>query len=114
MALTGAIYGAKCYPSQFDAVDAFYSHSAPAQTPGLTSYVNEFVKSGASWYQIQYSVSDTGTWTTRSMTLAPVPTFPACDPSEKFLDGVAIGWGIAAAMIVVSALMLARRGVRSG
>lgn len=114
MAMTGAIYGQKCFNTPDLAVDAYYSNVAPAQTPGATTYVIEFVKTGAVWYQKSYSVSSTGVWTTRSTTAAPVPTFPACDPSEKFLDGVTIGWGIGSAMIAVAALMFIKRGARGG
>lgn len=114
MALTGAISGDRCYSSPVEAVDAYYSGMAPAQTPGSTTYVLEYVKTGAVWYAKQYSVSSTGVWTTRSTTAAPVPTFPACDPSEKFLDGVTMGWGVASAMVMVAAVMVARRGIRGG
>lgn len=114
MAMTGAIYGEHCYPSSSEAVDAYYSNLAPAQTPGATSYVLEYVKTGAVWNLESYSVSSTGVWTTRSTTAAPVPTFPACDPAANFLDGVTIGWGVAAAMIMVSALMFIKKGARGG
>lgn len=114
MALTGAIYGDKCYPSQAEALDAYYSQVAPAQAPGSTSYVNEFVKSGSVWQLKQYSISSTGTWTTLGTTNAPVVTFPACDPVEKFNDGVAIGWGIAGAMILAYTVTFIARGARGG
>lgn len=114
MARTGAIHGNHCFQSQSEAVDSYYSMVAPSQTPGSPSYVMQFSKAGAVWYQNSFSVSSGGAWTTLSSSIAPVPTFPACDPSENFLDGVTIGWGIASAMILVSALMLARRGARSG
>lgn len=114
MDLTGAILGARCYPSQSDALDVLYSQMAPAQTAGLTSYVTQFVKSGTVWYQSAYSIDASGVWALRYSTVAPVPTFPACDPSEKFLDGVALGWGVATAMILVACVMLLRRGARGG
>lgn len=109
MAMTGAIYGEKCYDSQSLALDAYYSQVAPAQTPGTTSYVNEFIKSGTTWQIKQYSVSSTGTWTTRSTTNAPVITFPTCDPVQGFTDGLTIGWGIAAAMVAAAALVVMKR-----
>lgn len=114
MALTGAIYGQKCYNTPFEAVDAYYSNVAPAQTPGTTTFVVQYVKTGSIWYQKSYSISSTGVWTTRSTTVAPLPTFPACDPSEKFLDGVTLGWGVATAMIAVAALMFIKKGARGG
>lgn len=109
MAMTGAIFGENCYPSNAEALDAYYSQVAPAQTPGTTSYVNEFVKVSGVWQVKQYSVSSTGVWTTRSTTAAPVVTFPACDPSGSFMDGITVGWGVAAAMVLASSLVLIKR-----
>lgn len=114
MAMTGAILGVKCYPSNAEALDAYYSGIAPAQTPGTTTYVLEYVKTGAVWQQKSYSISSTGVWTTRSTTNAPVITFPTCDPSISFFDGMALGWGIVSAMIAVAALMFIKRGARGG
>lgn len=114
MPMTGAVLGSKCYNTPAEAVDAFYSGAAPVLTSGSTSYLTEFVKESGLWKVKQWTISSTGVTTLRYTQNAPVPTFPACDPSEKFFDGVTIGWGIATAMILVSALMLARRGARSG
>lgn len=114
MALTGAVLGNQCFPSQGAAVDAYYSGAAPVITAGSTSYAIEFVKSGAVWQQKSYSIGTTGTWTLRSTTNAPVPTFPACDPSEKFLDGVQIGSLLSIALVAVAGITLLRRGVRGG
>lgn len=115
MALTGAIYGQKCYPSNAEALDAYYSQIAPAQTAGTTTYILEYVKSvGGVWQQKSYSVSSTGVWTTRSTTNAPVITFPVCDPSQSFMDGITIGWGIAAAMVMASAIVFMKRAARAG
>lgn len=100
MAATGALVGVQCYPSQAAALDAYFSTLAPVQTPGSVTYVNEFVRVSGVWMFRQSSVDGTGAWTVRSLTTAPVVTFPACDPTESFFDGAAIGWGIAAAMVV--------------
>lgn len=114
MALTGAIYGQKCYPTPSEAVDAYYSNLAPAQTPGETSYVLEYVKTGTVWNLKSYSVSSTGVWTTRSTTAAPVPTFQSCDPAAPFLDGVVLGWGVSAALVAAAAITFMRRAARHG
>ena len=114
MALTGAIYGQKCYPSNGEALDAYYSQVAPAQTAGTTTYVLEYVKNAGVWQQKSYSISSTGVWTTRSTTNAPVITFPVCDPSQSFMDGITIGWGIAAAMVMASAIVFMKRASRAG
>lgn len=109
MANNGAIYGDKCYPSQTDALNAYYSQIAPSQAPGITSFVNEFVQVSGVWHLRQSSIDSSGTWTTRSTTPAPVIAFPACDPVEGFVDGVAVGWGIAAALIASASLVLIKR-----
>lgn len=114
MAMTGAMLGTKCHNTPAEAVDAFYSAASPSLVSGSTSYLTEFVKESGAWKVKQWTISSTGVTTLRYTQNAPIPTFPACDPTEKFFDGMAMGWGIAAAMIAVSAVMLARRGARGG
>jgi len=109
MALTGALLGSKCFSTQSDALDSYYSVVAPAQTPGSTSYVNEFQKIAGVWNIRGFSVSSTGVWTTLYTTAAPVPTFPACDPTVDFFDGVSLGWGVAAALVAVAAFKLMQK-----
>jgi len=109
MAKKGDIHGDMCYPSQTDALNAYYSQIAPSQAPGTTSFVNEFVQVSGVWHLRQSSIDSSGTWTTRSTTPAPVIAFPACDPVEGFVDGVAVGWGIAAALIASASLVLIKR-----
>lgn len=114
MSATGAILGGKCYPSQSDALDTYYSGIAPAQTAGSTSYFNQFLKDSGVWKINQYSLASNGTWTLRSTTNAPVPVFPSCDPAQDFTDGVALGWLIATAMVAAAAVILLKRGARGG
>jgi hypothetical protein len=114
MAMDGGILGGRCYPSQVDTLDAYYSAMSAAQTPGSTSYVNEFVKESGVWKIKGYSVDTSGVWTLRYATNAPVPVFTACDPAQSFTDGVTVGWGIATALVVVSAVTLMKRAARAG
>jgi hypothetical protein len=115
MALTGATFGDTCYESQAVARDAYYSSVASAVVPGATGYVIQFEKTvGGVWQQKSYSIASNGAWTLRSTTNAPVITFPTCDPSEPFFDGMAIGWGVVLAMVSVAAVMMMRRGARGG
>lgn len=109
MALTGALVRDQCLPSQAEALDAFYSATVPAYTAGTTSYMGEFVKVAGVWKIQRYSISSTGTVTTLTASNAPVITFPACDPTINFMDGVAIGWGIAAAIVVAFTFKLMQR-----
>lgn len=95
---TGAFFAGTCYPSTDAASDAYFAQVAPVHVAGATGYVSQFAKVGGVWELLQYSVSG-GVSTLVSETPAPVPSFAACDPMEKFNDGVVIGWGIALTMI---------------
>lgn len=106
---TGALLGGRCFASQGEALDAFYSGSNPAFTSGATSYLSEYVKVSGVWKIQRYSISSTGTVTTLTASNAPVITFPACDTATYFLDGMTIGWGIATAMILVAAVKFLER-----
>jgi len=106
MAATGALLGVKCYPSQAEALDSFYSNIASVQSPGVTSYVIQYSKVASTWNQNSYSIDAAGVWTLRSSTAAPVVDFPACDPTETFMDGMAIGWSVVAALVTVGAFKL--------
>lgn len=114
MALTGAILGARCYTSQAEALDVYYSGIAPVQSAGATSYVLYYVKSGGVWYQRSFEISGAGSWSLRSMTAVPALEFPACDPTERFMDGMVLGWGVVAAMVAVGSVILMKRGARGG
>jgi hypothetical protein len=112
MALTGAIVGGRCYGSYTEAVDAFYSTFAPVQTAGATGYVQQAEKVADSWLFRSYEIGPGGQLL-RFEIPAQIPSFAACDPTAAFFDGIALGWGIAIPMILVSAVMLTRRGARA-
>lgn len=115
MALTGSQFNGTCYPDQGSAFTAYLASSgAVAQTPGTTSYLNRFEYVSGVWRLRQYSIASNGVITQRSDTAYPLPLFPACDPAGAYQDGLVIGWGIAAAIICATALMLVRRGIRGG
>jgi len=109
MALTGALSGGRCYSSQGEANDAFYGLTPPSVSAGSTSFFTQFAKVGGVWKVQRYNVAPDGTISSLSETTAPVMTFPACDPTEQFFDGVTIGWGIAAAIIVAFTFKLMQR-----
>jgi hypothetical protein len=110
MALTGAVYGDRCFSTPAEAVDAYYSVAAPALTSGSTSFLTQWVKDSGVWWAKSWSLDSSGVATLRYNIPAPVPTFQACDPAQTFLDGVEVGWGIAAAVIMAACVMLMRRG----
>lgn len=103
MALTGAFVGEKCFNSQAEGLDYFYSNAAPAYTAGATSYASQYVKTAGVWKINRQSISSTGVITNLTASNAPVLTFPSCDPSGQYMDGIAVGWGIAAAVIAAVA-----------
>lgn len=109
----GARYGTTCYATNTDAADAYFSSSGPFYTAGSTSYNSWFEKNVSNVWQLKrQSISSTGTVTNLTTSNATVPTFPTCDQSEQFLDGVAVGWGIAAAMVAVWGFRLMMRAAR--
>ena len=101
MALTGATYGEKCFASQADAADAFYSSVAPVFTTSSgTNYLSEYVKIANVWNYRTWQITSTGVWSVRYTSVAQLTTFPSCDPSQSFVDGTVVGWGIAAAVAI--------------
>lgn len=107
----GALLNGKCFSTSSEAVDAYFSSAPPSYTAGGTSYLAEYVKSGAIWQIRRYQIASNGTTTTLNTVTAPLPTFPLCDPTESFFDGVDVGWGVAAAIIVAASIRLMRRAV---
>jgi hypothetical protein len=100
----GSLLGSVCYQTSAEALDAYYSGKEPAFTPGAISYLSYFEKVDGDWTIIRESIETDGTVTSLSSAVAPVVTFPACDPAESFLDGMAIGWLIATAMVAAFAI----------
>ena len=111
MPLTGAIFEGRCLASPGDAIDAFYSNMAPALTSGTTSYLTVADDSSGIWKLNVYSIDGSGNKTLYSTVNAPTPTFAACDPTEQFTDGVTVGWGIAAIIIVAVCIKMLEKGL---
>jgi hypothetical protein len=111
MAADGALIGNRCYADQSQAADAYYSAVAPSQTPGATSYLSVFEKVSGAWKLRRYQV-DTG-GSVALLTESPVPAlaFPSCDPYEPFKDGMAVGWGVVACMVLAWGVAVLRRGI---
>lgn len=109
--MDGALVGGRCYASQDAAADAYYSAAAPAQTPGGTSYLSEFVKVSGVWKLRRYQVASNGDVAMLTDATAPALSFPACDPAGDFKDGLTMGWGVVAAMAVAWAIVALRRGI---
>ena len=105
----GALLRDKCYPSQADAVDAFFSGKDPSLTAGTTSYLSWFEKVSNVWTIKLQSISSTGVVTNLTSSNATIPVFPTCDELANFNDGVTVGWGIATAMVLAWCYSMVRR-----
>lgn len=109
--MDGALVGGRCFASQDAAADAFYSSAAPAQTPGATTYLSEFVKVSGAWKLRRYQVDSSGAVAVLSDATLPATSFPVCDPAESFKDGMTVGWGVVAAMVLAWCVVVVRRGL---
>lgn len=108
-----------CWPSNAQAVDAYFSSLAPFQTIGSFTTENIYTFDGSSWQLSQYSISSAGVRNLVYSTPAPSLSFPTCitpnDPDTLFTDGLTLGWGVAAAMVAawgISYLTKRQLGIR--
>lgn len=84
--------------------DAFYSTLLPAVTPGNPSYYSFASKDSGVWNLHTYANGVLLNTSTLS-----VPSFASCDTTETFYDGMALGWGVVAAMVAAFAIHALRR-----
>lgn len=108
----GYLHGAKCYASTSDAANAYFGSHVPQVVSGTPSYATEFSNVGGVWKTNGYSINGSGVWTLRFSSNAVVPAFPACDTTEQFFDGMAIGWAIAGAMALAWGVRQIRTQIR--
>lgn len=107
----GFLFNQACFSTNAEAADAFFLSQGPFLTSGSTSYLSWFEKSGATWQVKRQSISTNGTVTVLASSTATVPTFPACTQSQTFMDGMALGWGVAAAMVAAYAVKFIGRAL---
>jgi len=101
----GAAAVGKCHSSNAQAVDAYFSSIGPHVI--ATGETVQFHRSSSGWQQCSFKSG-----VPSSCFPVVEPLFPACaDDSDRFLDGVAIGWMIAAAMAVAFAMVQARKAL---
>lgn len=105
----GSLFDGKCYTTASQAADAFFLSKEPSYTAGATSYLSYFEKPADTWLIVRKSIASNGTITNLTSSTAPVPTFPACDPLETFVDGQTVGWMIAGVLVLVWGLNLIRK-----
>ena len=106
----GALYAGRCFIQSSDAVDAFYSSAPPSLVSGSVSYLTEFSNVSGVWQIVRYSMDGSGVVNALSQSVAPVPSFPDCNPAQEFTDGHLMGWGVAAAMVAAWAITNLKRG----
>lgn len=105
--------GERCFATNTDAADFWFSGKDPSYTAGETSYVSWFERVGTVWQIKRQSISSTGAITNLASANATVPTFSACDVSEQFMDGFTIGWAIAGAMVAAYAVKFIAKALRN-
>ena len=108
----GALYKDQCFPDTTAALDAMYTGSPIQIQPGVTTYATRFEKVLGVWYSRGYEVQANGYWNMRYSTVAPGYNFPECSPSQNYVDGITIGWGIVTAMVLAAAIMNLRQGAK--
>jgi len=107
----GAQFQNRCFPTNSEAVDAFFLAQGPSYTPGATSYQSWYEKVAGVWQIKRQSIASDGVVTNLTSSNATQPTFPECSESQPFLDGMAIGWGVAAAMCAAFGIRFLQRAL---
>ena len=110
--MMGSLVFDKCYTTGEAAADAFFSAREPVVTAGSTSYVTWFEKVGSVWQVKRQSISETGISTDLTATVATVPAFPSCDPSQSFNEGRDLGWQMVVVLLVAWGFVMIRRQIR--
>jgi len=105
--------GDRCFDTQSDAADQWFSGKEPSFTSGSTSFLSWFEKTGGVWQIKRQSVATDGAITNLTSSNATVPVFPSCSVTETFNDGFAIGWAVAGAMLAAYAVKFIAKGLRN-
>lgn len=108
----GYLFNGQCYSVSTEAVDAFFTAGSPALTSGSTSYLSWFEKISGVWYIRRQSISAGGVVSDLGTSAIEVPSFPTCDVTGQFFDGVTVGWGIATAMVMAWGFSKIRQAAR--
>lgn len=99
----GALFNGSCFASVTDATHAALSHVVPVIGSGTIS-TTEYT--AGAWSLV---TRDSG----GIVSSVPIPSldFAPCSPLDAFLDGSALGWGVAMVWLVAFGVVAMRRGV---
>lgn len=92
---SGHIVNNQCVDVAFS-TDAFYSLVPAHANPNTQTFTSIMNKTNTGWVQDIYQNGNLF----KTFAL-PTPTFPTCDTTAGFYDGLELGWAVAAAMIIV-------------
>lgn len=117
MPLTPTLVGSVCYSSVTVAADAYFGAipTAVSINGAITTVVQHVfyipaALPGAGYWTIKsISYNATGIPSTNFWRSVTAPAFPGCDVSQPYLDGIEIGWGVAAAMFSALAIIFLKK-----
>lgn len=111
MAITASLVNNTCYPSVAAAVDAYFSMLPVVFTSGLTSYKIEHLQVAGVWNMRGTSIDNLGNSTINYTVAATAPTFPNCDATAPYFDGMQIGWGVVLAMVSALSIIFLKQAL---
>lgn len=110
MAATPTLVNSVCYPSVASAADAYFSSVAPSLLVSSTSsYQLYFLPISGVWNLRKVTVSSTGVPIVNFTVPVTPPTFAKCDLTQNYFDGMQIGWGVVAAMVLAYAIIFLKK-----
>lgn len=101
----GVIAAGRCVDASA-AVDLYYSSAGPSVSAGSPEFITQLERTVSGWFAVTYSGGSVV-----NTSAMQAPSFAACDTTETFFDGMALGWGVAAIMVAAYAVHLLRRGL---
>jgi len=112
MALTNTLVNNVCYPTVNAATDAFFSlMPISIVTSSASTFRLIHIKVDDQWKQNKVVYNSSGLQTQIYTVNITAPTFPSCDSTQSYFDGMQIGWGVIAAMASVAAVIFIRKAL---